>query len=451
MKRLHTPCLIISNHDAAQFPNIRMSSTEQTGRVVSTILAFERILCDVPCSGDGTIRKSLDMWKRWTPAFALGLHYRQFLILKRGLELLAVGGRLVYSTCSMNPVENEAVIARALKLCGGDECVRLIDCRAIIECNGEGLRTMPGLNSWPVIDDAGNVYRKFADVPIHMQRGKIQADMFPPIEKTATATNDADVKSTTEDADDPLHLRRCIRILPHHNNTGGFFVAVIEKRRPLPWQRNTAASSASSAAGSAVPVKLKGPKGFREEPFNKWTAEEPTDWEQVKQFYGVADSFPVHTQCFVRVGSHKTRNVFLVTENVQRILTENRDKLQVCATGVRILSRSGTNLEDKVRYRLVQEGIHVWLPLLGVNVVRITAEDVRLLLTEDNPLFEHFSDDAQRQVKSMPEGSVVTVHEGKFGLAIQLIAWRATCTLKCFIQQKDREHFIRLLSETSAM
>lgn len=38
----------------------------------------------------------------------------QYRILKRGLELLNVGGRLVYSTCSFNPVENEAVVNRIL-------------------------------------------------------------------------------------------------------------------------------------------------------------------------------------------------------------------------------------------------------------------------------------------------------------------------------------------------
>ena len=44
----------------------------------------------------------------------------QLRILHRGLELLAPRGRLVYSTCSLNPIEDEAVIATALALCKGD-------------------------------------------------------------------------------------------------------------------------------------------------------------------------------------------------------------------------------------------------------------------------------------------------------------------------------------------
>ena len=51
----------------------------------------------------------------------LSLCRLQLKILKRGLELLEVGGRLVYSTCSMHPVEDEAVIADMLRRCQGEE------------------------------------------------------------------------------------------------------------------------------------------------------------------------------------------------------------------------------------------------------------------------------------------------------------------------------------------
>ncbi|CRK25777.1 hypothetical protein BN1708_018185, partial [Verticillium longisporum] len=71
-------------------------------------MKFDRILADVPCSGDGTMRKNMNLWKDWNPNSALGLHTTQIRILVRALTMLKPGGRVVYSTCSMNPVENEA-------------------------------------------------------------------------------------------------------------------------------------------------------------------------------------------------------------------------------------------------------------------------------------------------------------------------------------------------------
>ena len=65
------------------------------------------------------MRKNANIWKDWQPGGALGLHVTQVRILVRALQLLKVGGRVVYSTCSMNPVENEAVVAAAIDRCGG--------------------------------------------------------------------------------------------------------------------------------------------------------------------------------------------------------------------------------------------------------------------------------------------------------------------------------------------
>lgn len=53
-------------------------------------------------------------------------HSLQLKILKRGLELLAEGGRLIYSTCSFNPVEDEAVVATMLSRCEGKGNILLV-------------------------------------------------------------------------------------------------------------------------------------------------------------------------------------------------------------------------------------------------------------------------------------------------------------------------------------
>lgn len=72
---------------------------------------FDRVLCDVPCSGDGTLRKAPDIWRRWTANNGNGLHALQLRIALHSAHMLRVGGRMVYSTCTFNPVEDEAVVA----------------------------------------------------------------------------------------------------------------------------------------------------------------------------------------------------------------------------------------------------------------------------------------------------------------------------------------------------
>ncbi len=75
---------------------------------------FDRVLVDAPCSGTGTLSRHPEIrWRLRAEDFS-DLHARQLLLLRNGLNCVAPGGKLVYSTCSLEAEENEAVVREVL-------------------------------------------------------------------------------------------------------------------------------------------------------------------------------------------------------------------------------------------------------------------------------------------------------------------------------------------------
>jgi 16S rRNA (cytosine967-C5)-methyltransferase len=72
---------------------------------------FDRILVDAPCTGTGTLGRNPEIKWKLTPADLADLRRRQSALLANARAALAPGGLLVYSTCSLEPEENEEVIA----------------------------------------------------------------------------------------------------------------------------------------------------------------------------------------------------------------------------------------------------------------------------------------------------------------------------------------------------
>ena len=67
-KRMCTANLIVTNHEAQNFPGCSLAKfCPETCVDESKLqrLEFDCVLCDVPCSGDGTVRKAPDMWRTW--------------------------------------------------------------------------------------------------------------------------------------------------------------------------------------------------------------------------------------------------------------------------------------------------------------------------------------------------------------------------------------------------
>jgi len=124
-----------------------------------TSTLFDRVLVDAPCSGTGTLSRNPEIKWRLTAADLTELHNRQDAILRAAMAKVAQGGRLTYSTCSLEKEENEDVVQQAL---AQDNSFRLLDSRVELEnlkttgqltwqdlgtlTRGPYLRTIPGIH-----------------------------------------------------------------------------------------------------------------------------------------------------------------------------------------------------------------------------------------------------------------------------------------------------------------
>jgi len=91
---------------------------------------FDRVLADVPCSGTGTLAHNPEIKWRLKPEDLADLERRQVGILRSAMQHVAPGGRLVYSTCSLEREENLEVVESALS---ADSSFRVLDCRLELE------------------------------------------------------------------------------------------------------------------------------------------------------------------------------------------------------------------------------------------------------------------------------------------------------------------------------
>lgn len=134
---------------------------------------FDKVLVDAPCSGTGTIRKSYKTLQIWNPKMIKRLAATQRKLIESGFSVLKMGGILVYSTCTLEPEEDEAVIDHLLNKCENAQIEK---------------------------------------IDLHIKRSN-------------TIREFESNKYSQE-------VNKCLRIWPHDNDTEGFFIAKIKKHNP---------------------------------------------------------------------------------------------------------------------------------------------------------------------------------------------------------------------------
>jgi 16S rRNA (cytosine967-C5)-methyltransferase len=127
-------------------------------------IEFDRILVDAPCSGTGTLARHPEIRWRLKPEQLPELNRLQSGLLTMALNQLASGGRLVYSTCSLEPEENEDVVAAALRKFPNVSRVPASEAARSISDH-----LAPGVDAKKLFDEAGQ---------FHTTPGAYQTDGF---------------------------------------------------------------------------------------------------------------------------------------------------------------------------------------------------------------------------------------------------------------------------------
>ncbi|KAH9039587.1 cytosine-5--methyltransferase [Lactarius pseudohatsudake] len=487
--RLPSPAFVVTNLDASIFPTLYLPrentrDSESSGRKTrQSPLLFDRILCDVPCSGDGTIRKNVGIWKRWSPMDGNGIHPLQLRILQRAMRMLRQGGRIVYSTCSLNPVENEAVIAEALRTSPGFELVDVSD-------SLPALIRRPGLKHWfPSVSRDLQLFDSYeeyvASPPDGRGAARLAQSHWPPTEE--------------------FNLDRCIRIYPHLQDTGGFFLAVLQQKhsRALPKEGKRPAQDSAEVpdvkkarrddgeddlmASATEPPKSKsdqptdptpaetskaaqdqvqrqeqeqtaiGDSGFRENPFTFVSPDDPIIESCIQQL-SLSSDFPTSNLLVRNPAGEPARSLYLTNDLVRAVFAANDYKrIRIISAGTKIFMRQeggfGRNSDarqdhgaEKVpRFRLLSEGLSVVLPYVKPEIIVDTdVPTLRRLLEAYYPLLSAFDDTFRREVGDKSTGSHVVrfkagdIEGASLSHDLVLPLWKSPSSLSLMLDKKAK-------------
>ncbi len=324
--------------------------------------------------------------------------------------------------------------------------VELVSARELLP----GLITAPAMTTWKVYDPTRQWFEKVEDLP-EKRKGKIVATCFPP---------SASVMES-------FHIERCMRVYPHLQDTGGFFIAVLQKKEGEErWRKdakcegeeeeeeekdveddsaqdsstqpqqdelpltvaegNTTASSSSSSLADRTTFYR--PPRRQDGPYTTMVMD--GDAQAIVDFFGIDPHF-VEKNFMLRSevksegegeGKGKSesggaKSIYFISDGVRDFLcADAHRKAHIINSGLKIFTKhSSKDSSIPCSYRLVTEGLPVLAPHLTKRLVRITQSDLRLLLETENPFFSSFLPTTREQLEKMPCGSVAFVLDFKEG------------------------------------
>ena len=386
LKRLNTAGMVVICHDAQLFPTIYNSKIENDK------LLFDKILADVPCSSDAVMRKLPLKWKNWSTKQGYSLHKLQIQILKRGINLLKVGGVITYSTCSLNPIEDEAVVAEIMRTYSKNGELEILDVKSAF--NNTDIKPHNGLENWTVMyEDKNdkmklNIIKDINDPLFIENKNIIMSTCFP----------QNDIKN--------FNLKNCNRFFPNDSDTSGFFITLIKKVKPLKYEE-------------VDPEKIVKPnieepeRKFDEDRIFQFVNEKFVDkvnW--LKNYYGIEECFPFDQ--LVTFSSIAKKINFASKGVVDLLKKDKNNKLVIENAGVKLFKankQKDEKIVDFCLYRVCQDGLMYLLPFMHKRIFYVCENFFKEMLTKKEIVHGEISDeDLKNKIKNEKPGCIVLVN-----------------------------------------
>jgi tRNA (cytosine34-C5)-methyltransferase len=237
-------------------------------------------------------------------------------------------------------------------------------------------------------------------------------------------------------------------VLPHLQDTGGFFLAVLQKNGPCEWENKKNYEPKNGEAGDEPGtgngnkrksedddetkdgeggnIPNQRPKkrsklqerfqGYKEDPF-LYSDEKDAVLNQVMEYFDIKALD--HRMFFSRSrdGADAPKNSFyFASKLVRNILENNVDNLKIINTGVKAFAKC-ENKGATIFMRLAQEGSMMTLPFVNSKIIKPTLKDLELLLNKDDEELPNqinvMEKQTQEQLDKLDTGSIALVYEGK--------------------------------------
>ena len=383
LKRLNTAGMIVITHNAEVFPTL------YTNEGTNERVLFDKILADVPCTGDAVMRKLPNKWKNWSTKDAYSLHKIQLQILKRALTLLKVGGTMIYSTCSLSPIENEATIAAAMKQFSQSGELEIVDLKEAFK--DSDIKPHNGLLHWKMYIESKKDKKQIIEIKdinddnYQYYKDTIDESCFPP----------------TLDEAKKFKLHNCVRLLPHDSDTSGFFITMIKKNKPILTDTN----KAKSCVLNEDIYEHKKDYGFLHSKY-------PESLQKLIEYYGIDEGFP-SKQLFLKSKDVASKIAFISKGVYDFLCFDKKGQLKVENAGVKIFEKHKckTSEGDYCAFRVCQDGLMYVLPFMHKRVVFTNTENIKILLQKNEVFVDEFTDKKLCDVvKNMDIGCGVLVN-----------------------------------------